>query len=322
MTLITTHTKLLLTALMACVLLVAFGTTAGATPDVDAPPPPISTPEDFTPAAFAPGVHVYHRHGDDGALEYVQIVDLSAGARIDFLHGPIAAPGIGRGIYGGNSPSFNRQFLSNIWNALPERDPEAANPAVLCLTNGQFFLDTRNGAWVDPTELAFPVKSDGVMLSEGYERWKFRSQRVMLEIWPGGWVTISPLSAFALYRSTAPDIIVGLSEQARVRSFEELGRTYVGVVDGDRDGLREILLLYSATAATQATAVATLRAFGARELMMLDGGGSTQLMCQGQSYIFRARSLPQTIATVPADPSPSPIPTPILHLPDSPHQIR
>ena len=312
----TAHTKTLLTALIACALLGAFVAAAGATPDVDAPPPPIPPPDDFTPAAFAPGVHVYHRHGDDGALEYVQIVDLSAGARLDFLHGPIAEPGVGRGIYGGNSPRIHRQFLSEIWGALPHGEPAAANAAVLCLSNGQFFLDTSNGAWVDPTELAFPVKSDGVILSEGYERWKFRSQRVMLEIRPGGWATISPYSGIAFYRSTAPDVMVGLSEQARVRSLEQLGRTYVGLVDGDRDGLREIILLYSAEAATQSSAVATLRAFGARELMMLDGGGSTQLLCQGQSFIFRARPLPQTIATIPA--APEPLPTPFLRSPDAP----
>lgn len=315
MTFINTHSKILLTALIVCALLGAFVAAVGATPDVDAPPPPIPPPDGFTPAAFAPGVHVYHRHGDDGALEYVQIVDLSAGARLDFLHGLITDPGVGRGIYGGNSPSFNRQYLSNIWEALP-----ASAPPALCLSNGQFFLDTRNGAWVDPTELAFPVKSDGVILSEGYERWKFRSQRVMLEIRPGGWATISPYSGIAFYRSTAPDIIVGLSEQARVRSLEELGRTYVGLVDGDGDGLREILLLYSATAATQETAVATLRAFGARELMMLDGGGSTQLLCQGQNFIFRVRPLPQTIATISA--APTPLPTPFLRLPDSSREIR
>ena len=324
-TFMTAHTKILLTALIACALLGAFAVTAGATPDIDAPPPPIRPPDGFTPAAFAPGVHVYHRHGDHGAFEYVQIVDLSSGARLDFLHGPIVDPGAGRGIYGGNSPSFNRQFLSAIWESLPAGDPEAAdagaaNAAVLCLSNGQFFLDTRNGAWVDPTELAFPVKSNGVILSEGYERWKFRSKRVMLEIWPGGWATISPYSGFAFYRSTAPDIMVGLSEQARVRSLEELGRTYVGVVDGDGDGLREIILLYSATAATQEMAVATLRSFGARELMMLDGGGSTQLLCQGQSFVFRARPLPQTIATIPA--VPRPLPTPFLRPPAAPHEIR
>lgn len=308
------YSKTLLTTFIASMLLAAFVATVGATPDVDAPPPPITVPEGFTPAAAALGIHVYHRH-DDGAIEYVQIVNLSSGARLDFLHGPVADPGIGRGIYGGNSPSFHRQFLPYIWESLP-----AGDPPVLCLTNGQFFLDTRNGARVDPTELAFPVKSKGVILSEGYERWKFRGRRAMLEIWPGGWATISPFSGFALYRSAAPQIMVGLSESASVRSFEELGRTYFGIVDDDGDGLSEILLLYSATAVTQDTAVTTLRAFGARETMMLDGGGSTQLMCDGQSYIFRARSLPQTIATFPAQPEAPPIP--LIHPSDFPHQIE
>lgn len=315
----TVHPKTLLTFLFAIILFGAVAVAAGATPDIEAPPPPIPTPEDFTPAAAAPGVHVYHRHRDDGSLEYVQIVDLSAGARLDFLHGPVADPGTGRGIYGGANPSIHRQFLFNIWQGLPAGDPEAMGAAVLCLANGQFFLDTRNGARVDPTELAFPVKSNGVILSEGYERWKFRSRKVMLEIWPNR-ATISPYSGFALYSSTAPQIMVGLSESARVRSLEALGRTYLGIVDGDGDGAHEILLFYSATAATQATAVATLRAFGADETVMLDGGGSTQLICQGDTYIFRARPLPQTIATVPADHHPPP--TPIIRKPDSPYEIK
>jgi hypothetical protein len=74
----------------------------------------------------------------------------------------------------------------------------------------------------------------------------------------------------------------------------------LGVADGDGDGRSEILLLYSATAATKAQAVSTLRAFGARALVMLDGGGSTQLMCAGEGYIVQSRPLPQMVAVMAA----------------------
>jgi hypothetical protein len=83
-----------------------------------------------------------------------------------------------------------------------------------------------------------------------------------------------------------------------VRATEELGRTIVAVSDGDGDGINERLLIYSGAAATQGHAIATLRSFGAQTVMMLDGGGSAQLSCDGASFIRRVRPLPSMMATV------------------------
>lgn len=262
--------------------------------DADGSARPAAVPEPFTLFLSAPGVAVYGNESEVDAEEYVQILDLSAGARLFLWHGAIVDAGAGEGQYGGASPRFERHYLPDVWLALEE-----VQPYMLCLANGQFFRDTINGMWVNPTQLAFPLKSDGVVISEGYERRRFRWQRTMLEIWDDQ-AAISAFSRLDFNTSNAPDIIVGLDEQARVRATEELGRTFIGLGDGDGDGLNERLFIYSGAASTQRHAAGVLRAFGAKELMMLDGGGSAQLSCEGASYIRRVRPLPQMIATIPA----------------------
>lgn len=251
-------------------------------------------PEPFELFFSAPGVAVYGNESELDAEEYVQILDLSAGARLLLWHGAIVDAGVGEGQYGGASPRIERHYLPDVWLTL-----ESTQPQMLCLTNGQFFRDTINGMWVNPTELAFPLKSDGVVISEGYEQRRFRRHRAMLEIWDDH-AAISPFSRLAFNSSGAPNIVVGLGESARVRATEELGRTFVGLGDGDGDGLQERLFIYSGAAATQAHAANVLRAFGAQRIMMLDGGGSAQLSCGGAGYIHRVRPLPQMMATIPA----------------------
>lgn len=256
----------------------------------------LDLPPRFELWTSAPGVEVYE---SEEGTEFVQVIDLRSGARLDFWYRLATGPspinqGRSEGIFGGNSPAFERHYLPSVWE-------EAVANEALCLANGQFFRDTINGRWVDPTELAYPLKSDGVMVSEGYERYKFRRHRQMLALWPAE-ASIMPLNRAALYGSTAPDIIAGLAETAPVRSSESLGRTFVGTADRDGDGRSETVLIYSGEAATQREAAGTLRAFGANAVMMLDGGGSNQLLCEGSSLINRVRPLPQMIATVPGGP--------------------
>lgn len=252
---------------------------------------PITVPAGFEAHIEAPGVTVYERAPADGEPEYVQVVDLGAGARLELWHGAMEDAGVGEGIYGGNSPRFQRQFLPDVWQSLAAEISD-----VVCLSNGSYFKDTIDGMWVDPTQLAFPLKKDGVMLSEGYERYRFSSRRQMLELWPDR-ARITPYSLFSLRGSTAPDVVVGLDAGAPVRASERLGRTMIGVLG---EGEQEVLLIYNGAAVTQREARETLRAFGARNVMMLDGGGSTQLSCLGADYIEQVRPLPQMLATISA----------------------
>jgi len=278
-------------------LLLPGGLLAGIAPAAADSP----VPAGFTPLFTAPGITVYQElENDPNAEVFVQVVDLAAGADVKLLHGPIVVPGRGEGVYGGNNPRFDRQYLPAVWEAFTAENGEA-----LCLVNGTFFKDMENGFRVNPTTLSFPLKQEGVVISEGHDRYRFYRHRRMLLLWSGR-AEILPLDRRELYESTAPDILVGLSPRAGVREWESLGRTFLGVADGDGDGTNEQLLIYSGEAATQAEATATLQAFGASEMLMLDGGGSSQLFCEGRDVIQRSRPLPQTIISVPAREQPVP----------------
>jgi hypothetical protein len=178
--------------------------------------------------------------------------------------------------------------------------------------NGSFFLDMEDGSRVNPTVLSFPLKRNGVVISEGDDSRRFRSARLMLQLWDDH-AEIAPLSRQAFYESSAPDVVTGLSPRAPIRSLAQVGRSWIGTADHDGDGLHEILYLYSGLAVTQRHVEELLRSFGATSLLMLDGGGSTQLMCGGEGYIMQSRPLPQTIVSLQA-PVPA-LPWPLPHLP-------
>jgi hypothetical protein len=253
--------------------------------------------------------------GEDGAeetapepllrRELMQVIDLASGARLALHYGQIVERGGNDGIFGGPNPLLQRQYLETVWQFA------AAHPDAFCVSNGTFFLDMRDGARVDPTVLSFPLKHEGVVVSEGAESRRFRSARLMLEL-QDGHATIAPLSRQSLYSSEAPDVVVGLSPRAALRSLARVGRSWVGTADRDGDGRQETLYVYSALAVTQAHAERVMRGFGAEAMLMLDGGGSTQLICEGDGYITQSRPLPQTLITLqaPLPPLPWPIPRP------------
>lgn len=238
--------------------------------------------------------------------ELVQVVDLSSGARVALHHGPVVGRSRGAGIYGGPNPDIERQYLETIWQFV------AAHPDTFCVSNGAFFLDMEGGSRVNPTVLSFPLKRDGVVISEGDDERRFRNARLMLQLWDDH-AEIGLLSRQAFYDSSAPDVVAGLSPHAPLRSYAQVGRSWMGTADHDGDGLHETVYLYSGLAVTQRHVEEVLRAFGATDMVMLDGGGSTQLICGGEGYIMQSRPLPQTIVTLQA-PVP-PLSWPIPHLP-------
>jgi hypothetical protein len=159
-----------------------------------------------------------------------------------------------------------------------------------CVLNGQFFYMLEY-----PTRLPFSLKVNGEYLTDGYGIDQFVGQKLILEVWPGR-ADIRELSAENLYSSSAPNIIAGLTEEAPKRIKHAAGRTFVGVGDRDGDGIHETVYVFNSSLARQSHAADTLRAFGADKVMHLDGGGSTQLLCEGEDYIYSERLIPQAIA--------------------------
>lgn len=243
------------------------------------------TPAGFYPVASASGVDLYQKDYPGGNPDYVQVVDLAHGGKVTLRHAGIVDLGVGGGAYGGNNPTFNRELMVDAWDDFRIRDSNA-----FCITNGAFFSTD-----ADPTPLAFPLKIDGVILSDGYARDEYPDQKLMLEIWSDH-ADIRPLTLEGLYTSTAPNILGGLSEEANKDPDAYLGRTFAGVQDGDGDGTYDIVLIFNSQTTRQADAARVLRNFGVDKVIMLDGGGSTQLICQGTSYIRSGRPIPQFLA--------------------------
>ena len=249
-------------------------------------------PPGFELVEFDVGTELYRKEYPGWNPDFVQVVNLGLGAQIKLFHGALADPGTGSGGYGGDNPSFQRQSLGEIWNEFSESTPHA-----FCLTNGQFFVDEINGQVIDPTTLAFPLKTDGEYISDGYGIGEYPDQKLMLEIWDDR-ADIVPLTERALNSSTAPNIIAGLAGDADKGPMALTGRTFIGVDDRDQDGRYEIVLIFNSKTATQTNAVQVLQDFGADKVIMLDGGGSTQLICNGTNRVGSSRTIPQSIGVV------------------------
>ena len=244
-------------------------------------------PPDFRLVRSENGVELYQKDYTGGNPDYVQVVNLRQGAKIVLLHGTINSPGEGKGMFGGNDPRILSRPLQSYWQEL-----SGAYDGAFCVTNGQFFYMRES-----PTRLPFSLKVDGAIISDGYDAKNFVDQKLMLELWDH-YARIRPLTRQALYTSSAPNIVAGLDEKARKSIDHYVARTFIGLIDRDRDGQHEIVLVFNTLTARQKDAAQVLREFGADQIMMLDGGGSTQLLCQGQDIIASERLIPQALGVV------------------------
>lgn len=244
----------------------------------------LDTSNDFTVVFSEPGVTLHSNQ-----VDYVQEIDLSQGASVQLLHGDIKNIRRGKGAYGGKDPLLARESLEKAWDKFSRTNENA-----LCITNGQFFRNDDKAS----TGLAFPVKANGKILSEGYAgESEYPDEQLMLAI-DSDRASIQTFDLREFYSSEAANIIGGLKPDADKGLNDETGRTFIGIKDSNGDGISETLLIFSSQTATQFHAAEVLRYFGASEVIMLDGGGSTQLLCQDTTYISSPRTIPQTIGVL------------------------
>ncbi len=244
----------------------------------------VSTPDGYELIRAEQGVSFFRKEFSGGSPNFVQVADLSRGAQVFLLHGDIAKLGRGDGVYGGDNAYFQRLSIRQFWKQF-----ETSIEGAFCVSNGQFFRLADS-----PTPLPFPLKVGGQILTDGYGIKEFPDQKLMLEIWPDR-LDIRPLSMENLYGSGAPDIVSGLTEDAEKASKKAVGRTFIGIADQDGDRRYETLMIFNTSISKPQDAADSLRAFGASKVMMLDGGGSTQLACADQVYIDSERLIPQAI---------------------------
>lgn len=244
----------------------------------------ITIPRGFTPQKAYLGAALYSRK--TGALtEYVQVIALELGGRVRLMRGAVTDPGTGLGGYGGDNPAFLRRSLGAFWSALLPRRADTFS-----VTNGASF----RGGEAPSTHLAYPLKSGGVLVTDGYGTSHHPAAKLMLTLRDGS-ADIVALTPGSLAAADAPALLGGLAPEVDPFPRQRAGRTLAGVRDADNDGVNEVVLVYASAAATQDEAVAALRAFGAQRIMVLGGGRATQLIARGVSYIASGTTVPQAI---------------------------
>lgn len=238
----------------------------------------------------ATGAHLYHK-----GAEYVQVVELSLGARIKLMTGnPVG------------SDSYTRQSMQSVWDGF------SIDPLAFSVCNGQFFRtnETPN------TELAFAVKIDGSIVTGGYDTGNpaaYPTQMIALESW-GSYCYIRPSTTDPLFlgQASAPNGIVGLSSSADKDADALRGRTIIGCGDPTDATHYNTFFIYSVgdplegsplgPGSTRDHAIQELQKFGATLFVQFDGGGSSEMKCQGQTFVGSARTIPQTIGILSAQP--------------------
>jgi Phosphodiester glycosidase len=210
---------------------------------------------------------------------YITVIDLDRAEAIDLTGKYTDAP------QGRVAP----RSMSEFWqDSVSQNTPQRRAQVVI---NGAFFAK-----YNQPTGIAFGLKSAGTVISYGYGLTEFPGLNKTV-----AWNNDTKQAEISNYaRSTFdnpqfPEVVGALAETAGKRANRELARTFIGVKDRDGDGKNETIIVFSSKAAKQVDAVETLKGFGAKQVAMLDGGGSTGLVVDGKRLIDSGTSIPHAI---------------------------
>ena len=227
----------------------------------------------FSVYATSPGITIYSQEAT-----YLLVIDLNQ-AGIRALHNATGDV-LGPGIWDGNDTAFKSKALGDYLS-------QGGNENFACAFNGQFFKMVKY-----PTGLAAPLKANGEIITYGWETKFHKGEKLMLEVWPDR-TRITPLDKNRFENSDAVDIITGLTALANKKPKSVVGRTFVGT-----HGESTLMVLVSPSS-NQRQMESTLKSLGAEVIMMLDGGGSTQLSCRisGSEQVLRysERLIPQAV---------------------------
>jgi hypothetical protein len=205
----------------------------------------------------------------------------------------------------GGAESFNLKTLPDLLSLAPATDLGKNKVLGVNISFfGYYYDDDPN-----PREISFPYKqwrwnnTGSDLLTKGTDCAGAGGKVKNLYIWWDrqaaaiGSMGCTPADFAALENyGSAPDIIGGLDRSADKGLINS--RTFVGVRDGDEGGggWRETLLIYTTSEwVTSDYAAQQLWDFGAQEVIMFDGHGSTQLIVNGSSKISSARRIPNAL---------------------------
>jgi len=250
-----------------------------------------TVPSGFSEIKSATGVKVYKKDYAEGSPDYVMVIDLSQ-AEIHSLTGSIEQT---NSSCNSAYSLITKQSLSGFWSQAQREYPNA-----FAVFDGAF------GTGDDPTGLAHSLEKDGRYISYGYEsNEKPEGDVHLLEINNDtDWINVTDFSGGEFCGAPIPDMIGGFDVGVRydnIRPDDNTGRTYVGVSDENGNGNNDTVFVLASAEHTTATAKQVLESFGitAAKQIMFDGGGSTQLIIDGTTYIAGdGRKLPHYFAVV------------------------
>jgi hypothetical protein len=257
-----------------------------------------------TPIETAPGIKLWRKTKNvNGVSEYIQEIDLSAGATIAFLTGsnPTATGTTPR-------PPIRNEYFSTFWSMYQ------TNPKLFSITNGTF---AEQGSAGTSSQVSFAIKNGYTIRTCGYDNNNGLAKRI-LRIF-NSYATITAFNpcptadlrawqcnAFEPVRdaigTTVPTALVGFDPavNANGRMDQPIGRTYVGIKDKNGDGLKETVLIYTCSNATQSQAYQALLNVGASKIIMYDGSGATNMRTRTKQYIIPndGRAITNIIAVI------------------------
>ncbi len=254
-----------------------------------------AVPSGFYVVQSAPGVVLYRKDYTGGQPDYVQEINLAAGARLSFIQGSSNT-----GSCTTPSALFTKRPLHTSRSGLPSYwDSYRNTPYLFSLQNAQFFVD--NGQ--NPTQLAYPIK-EGSVFNVGYANNDSNRKRI-LKIY-GSYAVISDYinpsnycEPFFAVTNDASQAIVGHHPLPTDPANDPYkGQTYLGVKDGNGDGKPEVVYIFTSRYARQVDARQALLDFGTTWNMRLDSGGSTQMTCRGINYVVSTDATPRLIPSV------------------------
>ncbi|MCG5060957.1 MAG: phosphodiester glycosidase family protein [Limnoraphis sp. WC205] len=260
-------------------------------------------PAEFSLIQTVTGIKLYRNPKGD----FIQVIDLSQGASIELLLGEPVGEGEAAA-YGGENPLFQRQTLQQFWLEFSQTFGEKAfsvyngHPFTAlkrrCLRMTRFpsqFFNLKN-----PSALAFPVQVKGKLITTGYAgNTEFPGEKVVLGVSENR-ADILPFSEDSNFQKDSfpfDHAIVGIREDGGTKTVEwyskeplkERPRTFMGVANFSH------IFILTSPGKTQGDAAKILKAFGAEKVMMLDGGGSTQLIIKGIDFVSSSDPTPRTI---------------------------
>ena len=259
-----------------CILSIAINLTFTS---IDYPIKAIPATCGFQPMIKASGVKIYYKNRQSSKKEYITVIQTTQ-AKIANLTGTVFKIPASR---------VSKKSLSQFWQDAVSNNTSTQKARVVI--NGTFFSTKQ-----EPTGIAFGLKARGNMITYGYgianeypgeiRTFSFNPQ--------AGNASIQPYTTESFRRF--PEVIGALDAKANKAATKYLPRTFVGVRDDNGDNLNETVIFYSSNYARQVDARNTLMCFGANASAMLDGGGSTGIIVDGEPLIDTPRKIPHAIA--------------------------